>query len=60
MSINFWMGVRTAVMLFLDTLERELIARGVHLEPRTAELRKMWKEKKLQQSSDGGRQTDGT
>ena len=48
MSLDFWMAVRQAVLMFLDALERELIARGVRLSPRTAELRKWWKEEKRQ------------
>lgn len=46
MSVNFWMAVRQAVLMFLDALERELIENGVRLEPRTAELRKWYKESK--------------
>ena len=44
MSVEFWMAVRQAVLMFLDALERELITHGVRLEPRTAELRKWYKE----------------
>lgn len=46
MSVQFWMAVRQAVLMLLDALERELIDNGVRLEPRTAELRKWWKEEK--------------
>ncbi len=46
MSVEFWMAVRQAVLMFLDALERELIKNGVKLDPRTAQLRQWWKEQK--------------
>ncbi len=49
MSVQFWMAVRQAVLMFLDALERELITNGVRLEPRTAELRQWWKEQRKAQ-----------
>lgn len=45
-SVQYWMALRQALLMELDALERELIDNGVRLEPRTAELRKWWKEHK--------------
>ena len=47
MSIQFWMAVRQAVLMFLDALERELEEKGV-LVQRTAAIRREWKELKRQ------------
>lgn len=44
MSLSFWMAMRQALLMVVDALERELIANGVRLEPRTSELRQWWKE----------------
>lgn len=40
MSREFWLGVRQAVCLFLDVLERELICRGWWNKPLSSELRR--------------------
>lgn len=51
MSVQYWMAVRQAMLMELDALERELIDNGVRLEPRTATLRKWWKEQKREEAA---------
>lgn len=35
---DFWMAIRTALLMILDALERRLC-----IEPRTSEIRKAWR-----------------
>ena len=42
--VEYYMARRQAMLMELDALERALIECGVKLAPRTAELRKWWKE----------------
>ena len=48
--VEYYMARRQAMLMELDALERALIDCGVRLAPRTAELRKWWKE---EQRGDG-------
>ena len=43
LSRAFWMNLRQALLMVVNSLEQEL-----GLEPRTSELRKWWKEHKKQ------------
>jgi len=43
-TVQYYMAKRQAMLMELDALERELQDNGVVLKPRTAELRKWWKE----------------
>ena len=45
-KVEYWMARRQAILMELDALERALIKGGVALAPRTAELRKWWKEER--------------
>jgi len=40
---RFWMDLRQALLMVVNSLEQEL-----EIEPRTSELRKWWKEQKRQ------------
>jgi hypothetical protein len=51
--VEYYMARRQAMLMELDALERALIKGGVKLEPRTAELRKWWKEEKHGGDSSG-------
>jgi hypothetical protein len=50
-KVEYWMARRQAMLMELDALERALIKGGVNLSPRTAELRKWWKEEQRGDSS---------
>jgi len=44
--VEYYMARRQAMLMELDALERALIDCGVKLAPRTAELRKWWREER--------------
>lgn len=50
--VNYYMARRQAMLMELDALERALIDCGVRLAPRTAELRKWWKEERQRDDGD--------